>query len=175
MSFDNFYENSDDFEDKIMNRIRKIMEEIDKAARQGKKTGKWKVDRIDRPDVKGYVIRGQFRSGRPSKDFDSLNSQKPSGRASVPKRGFKVPKKDRKQRREPLEDVFEEEKEVKICLEMPGEDEDDIQLDVTEDQVKVKGKKFHKTVDLPTQHVNVDKVTSKYKNGVFQVSIPKKN
>lgn len=37
MSFDRFHENSDDFDSKIMERIRKIMEEIDKAAKKERK------------------------------------------------------------------------------------------------------------------------------------------
>jgi HSP20 family molecular chaperone IbpA len=60
-------------------------------------------------------------------------------------------------------------------MELPGEDKDDIQLNLTENQAEVKGKNFYKVIELPTQNIDMDKASSTFKNGVLQLTIPKKN
>ncbi|MCK4313474.1 Hsp20/alpha crystallin family protein, partial [Candidatus Bathyarchaeota archaeon] len=60
-------------------------------------------------------------------------------------------------------------------LELPGEEKDDIQLNVTEGKVEVKAKKFYKTIDIPTRNINIENISSKYKNGVLEITIPKKS
>ena len=55
-----------------------------------------------------------------------------------------------------------------------GVEKTDIQLNVTQDQAEVKAKNFHKAIDLPTKDVEFDKATANYKNGVLEVTIPKK-
>ena len=93
----------------------------------------------------------------------------------MPKRPFEVSEKALKEIREPLTDVFDEDKAVKIYVELPGEEKDDVQLNVTEGKVAVKAKKFYKMIEVPTSNVDVEKVSSKYKNGVLEVTIPKKD
>jgi len=92
----------------------------------------------------------------------------------MPKRPFKVPETALKEIREPLTDVFEEDKTVKIYIELPGEEKDDIQLNITEGKVEIKTKKFYKMIDVPTKNIEIEKASSKYKNGVLEVTIPKK-
>jgi len=69
--------------------------------------------------------------------------------------------------------VFEEKDNVKLYVELPGAEKDDIQLNVTEGQVEVKAKNFYKTIDLPTRDVESNKAVANYKNGVLEVTIPK--
>ncbi len=57
---------------------------------------------------------------------------------------------------------------------MQGEEKDDIHLNVTAGKAEVKGKRFYKTIDLPTGNIDIEKASSKYKNGVLEVTIPKK-
>lgn len=64
---------------------------------------------------------------------------------------------------------------IRVYVEMPGEDKEDIQLNVVQGKVEIKGKNFYKTVDLPEGHIDVERASSRYKNGVLQVSIPKKD
>lgn len=177
MSFDRFFENSGDSKREFIKRISRIVEEFNRVVENGKETGNWKIEHIDRPDLKGYIIRGHFSSDRSSNALNPLNPLEPwnpSERRPRPKKRFKASEKDLTQNREPLTDVFEEDKEVKVYLEMPGEEGEDIQLNTAEGKLEVKGEKFYKTIDLPTPDIDVEKVTSKYKNGVLQVSIPKK-
>ena len=92
----------------------------------------------------------------------------------MPKRPFEVSEKALKEIREPLTDVFEEDKAVKIYVELPGEEKDDIQLNVTEGKVEVKAKRFHKMIEVPTRNIDIEKASSKYKNGVLEITVPKK-
>ena len=71
-----------------------------------------------------------------------------------------------------VEDVFEEEKTVKIYVELPGEEKDDIQLNVTKGAVEIKAKNFYKRIQVPS-NVDIEKASSKYNNGVLTIIIPK--
>jgi len=173
MSFDRFFGSSDDFESGFMERIRKILKEIDKAAKEGNSTGEWEVNKIDRPDVKGYVIRGRFGTEAPN-PFNPMQPQNPNERRPTPKRRFNLSQKDLEQTRELLTDVFEDEDKVTIYLEMPNENKEDIKLNIKGDKAEIKGKKCNRTVDLPTKQIDAEKASTKYKNGVFEISIPKK-
>jgi HSP20 family molecular chaperone IbpA len=146
--------------------------DIEKMVKSGKLKGKWGIKQIDEPGRKGYVIQGRFWSNQPIEPFEPF---KPWRRRPMPKRPFEVPEKALKEIREPLTDVFEEDKTVKIYVELPGEEEGDIQLKVVEGKVEVKAKKFYKIVEVPTSNVDIEKASSKYKNGVLEVTIPKKD
>lgn len=145
--------------------------DIEKMLKSGKLKGKWDIQKIDEPERKGFVIQGHFWSAQPIKPFEPF---KPWTRRPMPKRPSEVPEKALKEIREPLTDVFDEDKTVKIYVELPGEEEDDIQLNVTEGKVEVKAKKFHKMIEVPTSNVDIEKASSKYKNGVLEITIPKK-
>ena len=58
-------------------------------------------------------------------------------------------------------------------MELPGVEKEDIQLNVIEDIVEVKAKDFFKRVNLPTQKTDPEKATSKYRNGVLEIDVPK--
>jgi len=146
--------------------------EIEKMIKSGKLKGKWDIKQIDEPERKGYVIQGRFWSNQPVEPFEPF---KPWRRRPMPKRPFEVQEKALKEIREPLTDVFDEDKAVKIYVELPGEEEDNIQLKVVEGKVEVKAKKFYKMIEVPTSNVDIEKASSKYKNGVLEVTIPKKD
>jgi HSP20 family molecular chaperone IbpA len=128
------------------------MEEIEKAIRSGKLQGEWEVKPIEEPGAKGYVARGRFQLGEP----------------------LTLPKQAVDEVREPLTDVFEDKDHVKLYVELPGVEKNDIQLNVTEGRAEVKAKNFYKVVDLPTRDVEFEKAIANYKNGVLEVTIPKK-
>jgi HSP20 family protein len=131
----------------------KEMEALDEAIRSGKLEGEWDIKPIEEPGVKGYVARGRFQFGK-----------------SQP---LKLPKQIKDEVREPLTDVFEDKDSVKLYVELPGAEKDDIQLNVTDGHVEIKAKNFYKTIDLPTKDVESDKAVANYKNGVLEVTIPK--
>jgi len=149
--FDEIFRDRDSYFKKLSERMFKEMEEIEKAIRSGKLQGEWEVKPIEEPGAKGYVARGRFQLGEP----------------------LTFPKQAIDEVREPLTDVFEDKDYVKLYVELPGVEKNDIQLNVTEGRAEVKAKNFYKVIDLPTRDVEFERATANYKNGVLEVTIPK--
>ena len=87
------------------------------------------------------------------------------------------PQMEVKEEREPLTDVVDAGETVKVIIELPGVEKDDIKLSGTDDKltisVETSERKYFKEVQMPAK-VEVKKATSTYKNGVLDVTIPKK-
>ena len=62
---------------------------------------------------------------------------------------------------------------MKLYVELPGVEKEDIQLNITNSQAEIKAKNFYKNIDLPTRDIEFDKATANYKNGVLEVTIPR--
>ncbi|MEM3095788.1 MAG: archaeal heat shock protein Hsp20 [Nitrososphaerota archaeon] len=79
--------------------------------------------------------------------------------------------------REPLVDVIEEDKQVKVIAELPGVNKEDIDLRVEEKMLTIKvdtpSRKYFKEVSLPTA-VSDTGAKATYNNGVLEVVLPKK-
>jgi HSP20 family molecular chaperone IbpA len=56
---------------------------------------------------------------------------------------------------------------------LPGVEKDDIKLNFGEGCVEVKARNFYKTIDLATEDIAMKGVSTLYKNGVLQITIPK--
>jgi HSP20 family protein len=98
--------------------------------------------------------------------------------------------------RQPLLDVIDEGKKFKVLAELPGVEKDKINVEVEEDsltlsaETKTEAKKedkkkgyyfqersyqsFYRKIPLP-EEVVPEKATATYKNGVLEVSLPKKH
>ena len=159
--------------------IRKIMKKMLDAdmeqfeADDDKMKGEWSIKEIDRPGMKGYIIEGRFYSDQPLNDSESPEPLNPAPvRRPMPESPFGIPEKPAEPR-EPLTDVFEGEDAIKIYIELPGENEEDIQLSITDGNVEVKAKNFHKKLEVPN-NLEKEKASKKYNNGVLTVIIPKK-
>jgi HSP20 family protein len=78
--------------------------------------------------------------------------------------------------REPITDVFDEKNEIKIYMEMPGVNKEDIKLDLKEDLLDVSAKnskrKYHKELLLPSK-VKSETLIWDYKNGILEIKIGK--
>jgi len=150
--FDEPFRDIDAFYKKLTEKMFRQMEEIDKAIQSGNLQGEWDVRPIEKPGVRGYVAQGRFQLGEP----------------------LTVPRQALDEIREPLTDIFEDKEHVKLYIELPGVDKDNIQLNVTATQAEIKAKNFYKTIDLPSRNVEFEKAAANYKNGVLEVLIPKK-
>jgi len=154
--FEDIFHDVDDFYKKLTKKMFREMESIEEALRSGKLEGEWDIKPIEEPGVKGYVARGRFQLG-----------DKPTTKT------LKLPEQIREETREPLTDVFQDKDNVKICMELPGVEKDDIQLNLTDGHAEIKAKNFFRAIDLPTKNVEIDKAVANYKNGVLEVTIPK--
>jgi len=81
------------------------------------------------------------------------------------------------EKREPLVDVIPTDKDIKVIAELPGVQKDDIKLKGKENlltiSVDTPERKFFKEVELPAI-VDPRKAKSIYKNGILEVTLPKK-
>ena len=77
---------------------------------------------------------------------------------------------------EPFTDVMEEEEEIKIIMDLPGVEKEDIDVEVSEEEVRVSAergdRKYFKLVKLPAK-VKPETAKAQYRNGVFTVTIEK--
>jgi len=155
--FQDIFDDVDKLYQRFAMRMFKEIEDIEDAIKSGKLEGKWDIKPIEEPGIKGYVARGRFEFG---------NKAGP--------KTLTLPKEVPQEAREPLTDVFQDENNVKLYVELPGVEKTDIKLNVSQGKAEIKAKNFFKVVDLPTVDVEVDKVAANYKNGVLEVTIPKK-
>lgn len=79
--------------------------------------------------------------------------------------------------REPLVDVISTNGEIKVLAELPGVDKEDIKLHGTETTLTISvdtpQRKYYKEIELP-ERVDPKQAKSTYKNGVLEVTLPKK-
>jgi HSP20 family protein len=154
--FKDIFEDMDEFYQRLTKKAFKNMKDIEEAIRSGKLEGEWDIKPIEKPGMKGYIARGRFES-----------------RDKTEPKTLKLPEKIEDEIREPLTDLFQDNDNVKLYVELPGVEKTDIQLNITQEHVEIKAKNFQKTIDLPTRDLEADKAKTNYKNGVLEVIIPK--
>ena len=157
--FDDLFPDADDYFKKFTKRMFKEMEDIEEAIRSGKLQGEWDIKPIEEPGAKGYIAKGRFNLGGERQE-------------QTPKT-FKLPDQIEDEMREPLTDVLQDKDNIRIYIELPGVDKNDIQLNVTDGHAEIKAKNFFKTIPLPNCEVIADKAVANYKNGVLEVTVPK--
>jgi len=124
------------------------------------------------PFVYGYSMTIGL-DGKPKiREFGNV---KPSSEPEVC--GLNQPCLDVKQEWEPLVDIVDTDGEIKVIVELPGVEKEEIKLSGTDDRltisVETPERKYFKEVELSAK-VDVKKATSAYKNGVLDVTVPKK-
>jgi HSP20 family protein len=80
--------------------------------------------------------------------------------------------------REPLADVVTTDKELKVIVEMPGINKENIKVNAYDNSVEISTKenaerKYHRIVELPAE-ADIDTVKSTYKNGILEITFSKK-
>jgi HSP20 family protein len=90
---------------------------------------------------------------------------------------FGKPRIDIKEEREPLTDVMTTDDEVKVIVELPGVEKEDVKIRGTENKLTISvdmpQRKYHKEVELPSK-VDPKQSKASYKNGVLEVTLKKK-
>ena len=79
--------------------------------------------------------------------------------------------------REPLADVTNTDKEVKVVVEMPGVSKENITVNVYDNSLEVTttgtDRKYHEVIEIPPE-TDIETVTSTYKNGILEIAFKKK-
>ncbi len=119
------------------------------------------------PFVYGYSVT-VGPDGKPKvKEFGNFKADTHMGKPTI----------DVKDKREPLADVIDAEGEVRVLVELPGAEKDEIKLSGTDDKLTISvdtpKRKYFKEVKLPAK-VETEKAISNYKNGVLDITVPKK-
>ena len=119
------------------------------------------------PFIYGYSVT-VGPDGKPNvKEFGNFKAETRLGK----------PHMEVKEKREALADVIDAGDEIRVIVELPGVEKDDIKLSGTDDaltiSVETPRHKYFKEVELSAK-VDSKKATSKYKNGVLDITIPKK-
>jgi HSP20 family protein len=80
--------------------------------------------------------------------------------------------------REPLVDITTTDKEVRVVLEMPGVNKENITINVYDNSVEVKSddlhRKYHEVIKLPAE-ADIETAKSTYKNGILEIIFSKKS
>lgn len=101
----------------------------------------------------------------------------PDGKPHIQEFGNKVPQSAEEEgAREPLTDIIEEKDHIRVIVELPGVEKDDIQLHVEDRTLDIsvdkEDRKFSKDLELPSA-VDTDSAKASYKNGVLEVTLKK--
>jgi HSP20 family protein len=90
--------------------------------------------------------------------------------------GFTKPILDVKEEREPLVDVINTNGEIKVIVELPGVEKEDIKLQGTENKLTISvdtsERRYFKEIEMLAK-IEPKKAKTSYKNGVLEVTLPK--
>lgn len=119
------------------------------------------------PFIYGYSVT-VGPDGKPQvREFGNMKTRARLGR----------PRIDIKEKRELFIDVMTTDGAVKVIAELPGVQKGDIKLHTTESNLTISvdtsQRKYYKEVKLPAK-VNPEEAMASYKNGVLEVTLPKK-
>ena len=123
------------------------------------------------PFVYGYSMT-IGPDGKPK--IREFGNMKPSSEPEVC--GINQPCLAVKEEREPLVDIVDTDGEIKIIVELPGVEKEEIKLSGTEEKLTISvdtpQRKYFKVIDIPAK-INPKNAKSTYKNGVLEVTLPK--
>jgi len=73
-------------------------------------------------------------------------------------------------------DIISVDGEIKVIVELPGVEKEDVKLHGTEDKLTISvdtpERKYFKEIEMPTK-IEPKKAKTSYKNGVLEVTVPK--
>ncbi len=141
--------------DELMKNLMKNLENVDSSEFE---------EILKNPFVYGFKL-GLGPDGKPN--FGQFGNLKPKEHGDIESSDV----------REPLIDVFKEDKCVRVVAEVPGVSKGDVHLTGSERTLTIKAhsksRKYEKSVSLPVE-VDIKTAKAKYKNGVLEVVIERK-
>jgi HSP20 family molecular chaperone IbpA len=170
MSFDDIFKEMRDFQKKLSKDMFKgfgsfgdlesfgDIEKLEKKIKEGTMKGNWQFEPIEKPGMKGFIIRGYI--GTPQlgdKPDEILPPLKPK---------LKDP-------REPLYDISVGTKTLTTYIELPGIKEDEIKLGFEDRKLSLEAGNFKTKIDLSGWIINPEKKKTEYRNGILQITFPK--
>lgn len=123
--------------------------------------------------MEGFMSGGLEQFGQPMIYGFSMRVG-PDGRPRIQEFGNTLPPQAEEVpgRREPLTDIIEEKDRVRIIVELPGVDKEDIQLNAEDRTLDIEvdreDRKFYKQVELPCA-IDPEGAEANYKNGVLEI------
>lgn len=158
MRFEEIFREMEELHKRMTEDLFREFESLEEMIKSGKLEGDWQYETIEKPGVRGFIARGFFSTPRPLESpTDILPPLRPKIRGP----------------REPLYDISVEKDQLKVFVELPGVDEDEIHLDAEDGKLKVVARDFKTEIDLSSWVLDIGKMTTEYKNGVLKVSIPR--
>ena len=151
--FDELIRQLDIFYKKLSKKLSKQLRELEDMAEREAASGEWDIQTFDKPGIKGFIAKRKF------------------GDTKAPRLNF--PKEILEEEVEPLIDVFEDRRTLRIYIELPGLNKEEIELTIFDGKLEVKAGGFYKIIILPSKKINCEKARAKYKNGVLKIRIPK--
>ena len=144
-------------------RMREEMEEMIERMMEGFED--FEEEDLEKLSEKPYVYGFSVKIGPDGKPVIREFGNKPK----IAEKGVKV-----SEEREPLVDIIEGKKDVKIVAELPGVSKEDIKLNCGEENLEIRvdtpERKYYKSVKLPCK-VRPTTAKASYKNGVLEVVI----
>lgn len=119
------------------------------------------------PFIYGYSVTVSPDAKPQVREFGNIKPRTRTGKSQV----------NIGEHREPLIDVLETDSEVKVVAELPGVEKDAIRLHGDDKAVTISvdtpQRRYFKKVPMPVK-IDPKQAKSKYKNGVLEVTVPKK-
>jgi HSP20 family protein len=169
-SFRGLFENPDQFIRELNRQFEEEFRWISEHAPKElvrEKRSKGGVEREFGPFVYGYSVT-MGPEGKPViREFGNIKPGLPVGRPAL----------ELKSEREPVVDVIEGEKEIKVVVELPGVKKEDVNLSATEKSLTIRvdeyKRKYFKEVELPAE-VDPDSAKASCTNGILEATLQKK-
>jgi len=154
--------------DEWWRRTRKLFEEIDKLFEEVMKESMYKPEEFRRMQFgKPYIYGFSLTIGP-----DGIPRVREWGNI---KPGIIRPRIS--EAMEPFTDIIEEPDSIKIVIDLPGVEKEDIKIDAMEDSIEVNAergdRKYHKLVKLPKK-IKPESTKAQYRNGVLTIVAEKK-
>jgi len=158
VKFEEILREMEDLQRKMMDSMFTDFEDLEKRLESGELKGEWRMEPIERPGMRGFIARGFFSTPEPV--------ERPQG--ILPP--LKPPLRDL---REPLYDIDEGKDSIQLFIELPGVEEEEIEIKAEARNLEVKAKSFHANIDLSRWILDTDKIATEYRNGVLKATIPR--